>query len=123
MFGFLYEMMAGQHDELSRRRRADTLTFDRGEQTFIAEERNLEENRWLGRGEVPGAALADATGAAGQTVAEETRRLLQDRGPGGRGDGAGGVEVAGPAVNPEDGVFAHDDLVARQHRVQHNRGR
>lgn len=81
MFGFLYELMAGQHGELSRRRRADpSVEFDRRAGSFVSVDGADLETEWLGRGEIPGqrareAARRDAD--ARGTVADEMRTLAK----------------------------------------------
>lgn len=124
MFGFLAGLMAGEHETLVRRPRTEeeAITWDPQMGGFVASERlEREPSTWLGRGEVPGQPRAEAAGAAGETVAEETRALVEGGRPGRGGDGAGGVQVAGPAVPAKDRILPDRDLVAREHRVEHNR--
>lgn len=81
MFGFLYEMMAGQHGELPRRRTHPTVEYDGAAGGFVSADGADLNEEWLGRGEVPGqrareAALRDAAAAHdGQTIADEMREL------------------------------------------------
>lgn len=83
MFGFLYEMMAGRHGELPRRRAAPTVEYDRGAGGFVSEDGADLGGEWLGRGEVPGQRERDATlrdialARDGQTLADEMRELAQ----------------------------------------------
>lgn len=80
MFGFLYEMLGGAHDELPRRR-GPAIVYDPDEAAFVAPQTDLDDvghAPWLGRGEVPGAAAADpAIPVEGLTVADEARELMK----------------------------------------------
>lgn len=81
MYRFIYGLMGGEHEELPRRRFHDeAITFDPHEGTFVTEPPVAREGeRWLGRGEVPGAPIADAAGAGdGQSVADEVKQLLRE---------------------------------------------
>lgn len=84
MFGFLYELMVGQHGELPRRRRAEPLVeFDGRSGGFVSADGADRETEWLGRGEIPGqrareAALREAELVhRGQTLADEMRQLAK----------------------------------------------
>lgn len=84
MFGFLFELMAGQHGDLSRRRRTDpSVAFDARAGGFVSIDGADGETEWLGRGEIPGqrareAALREAALAReGQTLADEMRQLAK----------------------------------------------
>lgn len=81
MFGFLYELMTGQHGELPRRRRAEPLVeFDKTTKAFMSTDGSDLETEWLGRGEIPGqrareAALREAAIAReSQPLADEMRQ-------------------------------------------------
>lgn len=80
MFGFVYEMLGGAHDELPRRR-GPAITYDAAEGAFMAKQTDLDDvghAPWLGRGEVPGQAAADPTMPVdGLTVADEARELMK----------------------------------------------
>jgi hypothetical protein len=78
MFGFLYEMMAGQHGELpGRRGRAAAIAFDASAGTFAVDDagRADEGDPWLGRNEVPGAARHEPTITDTGSVVDEMREL------------------------------------------------
>lgn len=79
MFGLIYGMLGGDHEELPRRRRADpAITFDRASGTFMAEDgADREPSTWLGRGEVPGAPAAEPLEHEGLSVHEEMQRLAR----------------------------------------------
>lgn len=80
MFGFLYELMGGQHGELPRRRAAPTIDYDRDEGTFVSVDGADLGGEWLGRGEVPGQRAREAAVAlerSGQSLADEMRELVQ----------------------------------------------
>lgn len=80
MFGFLYELMGGQHGELPRRRADPTIEYDRDAGGFVSADGADLGGEWLGRGEVPGQRARDATAAlerAGQTLADEMREFAQ----------------------------------------------
>lgn len=82
MFGFLYEMLGGDHEELSRRR-GPAITYDRTEAAFLAPQSELDDvghTPWLGRGEVPGVPPLDpAAPTQGLTIADEARELAKRR--------------------------------------------
>lgn len=76
MFGTIFELLAGQHRELPRRRVADP-TFDAKTGGFLApEETPIGDGTWLDRGQVPGVSAAP-NDERGQTVAEEVRQLVE----------------------------------------------
>lgn len=82
MFGFLYEMLGGEHEDLRRRRRTEgTIAFDPTTGAFVAAD-GLDDRdaAWLGRGEVPGrSALEPQTAPAGEiTLAEEMQHLAAE---------------------------------------------
>lgn len=75
MFGFLYELMTGQHGELPRRRRADPrVEFDKTTKVFMSTDGADLETEWLGRGEIPGQRARDLAQDEAQTLADEMRQ-------------------------------------------------
>lgn len=84
MFGYLYELMAGGHGELPRRRSAPSVDYDRAAGGFVtADGAEIGDEEWLGRGEIPGQrarelALREAAAAReGLSLADEMRELAQ----------------------------------------------
>lgn len=76
MFDTLNELMVGRHEELPRRRVTGGVNYDADRGGFVADEVVERESTWLGRGEVPGAPVADAQRSPdGLTVADEMREL------------------------------------------------
>lgn len=74
MFGFLFEMMRGQHGELPRRRHSDPVAGD-GRQFLTEELPPIGDGTWQGRGMVPGQAVAEER-LEGQSVADEMRQIV-----------------------------------------------
>lgn len=72
MFRFLYGMMAGQHEELPRRRYHDDPTFDGQHFTTAPPTPASDGDEWL-RGHVPGQRAPEST--EGLTVADEIKHL------------------------------------------------
>lgn len=77
MFGFLYEMLGGQHDTIGRRRGQPSVTYDAGAGAFVCDDGPDHLEKWPGRGETPGGTREAAT--TGLTVAEEMHELLAAR--------------------------------------------
>lgn len=116
---FLAEMMMGGHEELPRRRPVDDIAYDPAQGCFVATEAERPASEWLCRGELPGDERRAEPATAGETVAEETMRELAERLRPGRGvDGAGGLELPGPAVPPKHGAVSDGDFVAREQRMK-----
>lgn len=76
MFGFLYEMLGGQHDTIGRRRAAPSVAWDHEQAAFVASDGPDQVDPWPGRGQMPGPAREPTAPTSGQTVVEEMRELL-----------------------------------------------
>jgi hypothetical protein len=82
MFGFLYEMLGGEHEECAPRRAAPVTAAPgdgRGVGDFVVDHGDTSilagPEPWLQRGERPGETVNVAQQEEGLTVAEELRRL------------------------------------------------
>lgn len=135
MFGFLYEMLGGEHDELARRRRPDPLiAFDGAAGVFVVNEPLSAESGWLGRGQVPGQRPLEAAIATPGTVslveemqqlaaARRRPRLARDESHNGQqtdrderqADAGADAVVLGSPAPPGGARQRHDEATADEH--------